>query len=212
MKKIKSVSDLWRRIPLSFKQQFAFVLIIFVIAISMLVLLYPRQKTSSETIKPMTTVKPEVYQGGVYPLYTNIKFYAVGNHTSILYEGWSFSEIPVAVGKYDLVIDHYGFTQDFYDIEIAEKPDMLRLNLPYGSLQINVSLQGEAADVVMEVFLPSDRINPVFVGSSSEKVVLPPGEYDIRFIWKGMEDWLEGIYLNNGDNFVKDHQMKIQGV
>jgi hypothetical protein len=75
MKKIKSIPELWRRIPLSFKQQFIFVLLLAIIAIGLLVFLYPRENAGKESIKKMTTVVPEVYQGGLYPLYANVKFY-----------------------------------------------------------------------------------------------------------------------------------------
>jgi hypothetical protein len=118
----------------------------------------------------------------------------------------------VTVGKYDILISHFGFVQEYYDIQLTEEPNRIRLILPCGSLKIDTLLNGQMTDVPMQVFLPDDRVNPVFMGSSSEKVVLPPGEYDIRFLLQGNEDWLEGIRINNGDNLVQEHQVKIRGI
>ncbi len=66
----------------------------------------------------------------------------------------------------------------------------------------------EPTVVNMEVYLSEDRVRPIILCKSDRKLILPPGEYDIRFFWEGNEEWLEGVTIVNGQVLVKKLSIK----
>jgi len=199
---------LWRKIPRSFKRQFVLVVLLFGITIAILVFMYPHKKEVDLVQRSPATVFVELFQDNSYPLNTELQFYNVGNRTKLLFRGWSWENIPMQSGNFDIVIDYYLYKQEYYNIQINPGENHLRLNFPAGALIISTSFATEPAVVDMEVYLSDDRVRPIVLCQSDRKLVLPPGEYDVRFFWEGNEEWLEGLTVLNGQVLAKSHQLK----
>jgi hypothetical protein len=209
MFKISKATGLWRRIPRSFKRQFVLVVFLFGITVAILIFMYPRSKEEASMVsKSPATVFTEVYQQNTYALNTELQFYNIGNRTKLLFRGWSWENISMQSGNYDILIDYYGYKQEFYNITINPGENHLKLNVPAGTLIINASFATEPAVIDMEVYLSDDRVRPIVLCKSDLKLILPPGEYDIRFLWAGNEEWLEGISIVNEQVLVKNYQLK----
>ena len=208
MLKITSISGLWRKIPRSFKRQFVLVVLFFGLTIAILVLMYPRKKEVDIVERSPATVFAEVYEENTYPLNIELQFFNIGNRTKLLFRGWSWENIALQSGNYDVVITYYGFKQEFYNVLVNPGDNRLRLNMPAGTLIISTSFTTELAVVDMEVYLSDDRVRPIVLCKSDQKLILPPGEYDVRFFWQGNEEWLEGLTIVNGQVLAKSHQLK----
>jgi hypothetical protein len=208
MARLNKITSLWRKIPRSFKRQFVLVVLLFGATIAILTFMYPHGKEEEVVPRPPATVLIEVYQQNTYALNTELQFYNIGNRTKLLFRGWSWEIIPIQSGNYDILIDYYGYKQEFYNITINPGENHLKLNVPAGTLIINASFATEPTVVNMEVYLSEDRVRPIILCKSDRKLILPPGEYDIRFFWEGNEEWLEGISILNDQVLVKSHQLK----
>jgi hypothetical protein len=202
------LTALWRKIPRSFKRQFVLVVLLFGLTIAILVLLYPHAKVVDLTPRSPATVFAEVFQENTYPLNIELQFYTVGNRTKLLFRGWSQENISLQSGNFDIVIEYYGFKQEFYNIQINPGENHIRLNVPAGTLIISTSFTNEPAVVDMEVYLSEDRVRPIVLCKSDRKLILPPGEYDVRFFWEGNEEWLEGLTIINGQVLARSYILK----
>lgn len=209
MARLSKITGLWRKIPRSFKRQFVLVVLLFGVSMAILMLMYPHSKEEEEVVpKSPATVFIELYQQNTYALNAELQFYNVGNRTRLLFRGWSWENIPMQSGNYDILIDYYGFKQEFYNITINPGENHLKLDVPAGTLIVNASFATEPAMVNMEVYLSEDRVRPIILCESNRKLILPPGEYDIRFFWEGNEEWLEGVTIIDGQVLVKSYQLK----
>lgn len=208
MARLSKITGLWRKIPRSFKRQFVLVVFLFGVSVAILNLMYPRSKEEEVVPKPPATVLVEVYQQNTYALNTELQFYNIGNRTKLLFRGWSWENLPMQSGNYDILIDHYGYKQEYYNITINPGENHLKLNIPAGTLIMNASFATEPTVVNMEIYLSEDRVRPIILCKSDRKLILPQGEYDIRFFWEGNEEWLEGISILNDQVLVKSHQLK----
>jgi hypothetical protein len=208
MIRLNKITGLWRKIPRSFKRQFVLVVLLFGLMIAILVFMYPHKKEEGLLKSSPATVFTEVYQLDTYPLDIELQFYNIGNRTKLLYRGWSWENIPMQAGNFDIVIDYYGYKQEYYNIQINPGENQLRLDMPAGTLILSTSFASEPAVVNMEVYQSNDRVRPIVLCKSDRKLILPPGEYDVRFFWEGNEEWLEGLTIQNGQVLVKAHQLK----
>ena len=145
MARIAKLTSLWRKIPRSFKRQFVMVVLLFGLTITILIFMYPRKREVETISRSPAAVFAEVYQENTYPLNIELQFYSVGSRTKLLYRGWSWENIPMQSGNFDVVIDYYSYKQEFYNIQINPGENRIKLNVPAGTLLLNTSFTNEHA-------------------------------------------------------------------